>query len=217
MKNLIIIGAGKFGREVFAWAQQTNAHNRDWRIKGFLDDRVEIISKFKYSVPIIATPGSYEPKKDDLFVCAIGDPIEKCKYHKMLVSKSANFVNIIHNSVIIGENVQLANGIVICPNVVVSCDASLDDFVSLNIGVCVGHDVVIGKYCQINPGASIGGGAILRNGVSVGSNATILPSAVIGENAVVGASSVVLKYVPPKQTVFGVPARVVALPTNRRE
>ena len=38
-KDLIIISAGKFGRETYAWAAQAIAHGEPWQIKGFLDGR----------------------------------------------------------------------------------------------------------------------------------------------------------------------------------
>ena len=38
MKNLIIIGARKLGREVYSLAKQSNSSgNLNWHIKGFLD------------------------------------------------------------------------------------------------------------------------------------------------------------------------------------
>ena len=35
MKNLVIVGAGGFGREVLAWARQAV---EPWTVRGFLDD-----------------------------------------------------------------------------------------------------------------------------------------------------------------------------------
>ena len=40
MKNLILICAGGFGREIAAWAPNCIGYNKDWKIKGFIDSDV---------------------------------------------------------------------------------------------------------------------------------------------------------------------------------
>jgi serine O-acetyltransferase len=49
----------------------------------------------------------------------------------------------------------------------------------------------------------------IRRGVLIGAGAKILGNIEVGECARVAAGSVVLKSVPPKMTVAGVPARAV--------
>jgi len=212
MKNLIIIGAGKFGREVYSWAKQMRAHGVEWQIKGFLDNRRQILDSFNYNVAILAAPENYIPLLDDLFVCAVGCPQTKKQYCEMLTARGARFVNIIHPTVVMGENVKIGNGVILCPYVVVSCEATVGDFVSVNLHVVLGHDAKIGSYCQINSNVSLGGGAIVQEGVTIGSNSAILPNAIVEKYAVVGAGTVVLRKVNTGQTVFGVPAKPVYVP-----
>jgi len=215
VKNLVIIGGGKFAREVYAWAKQSRAHGVDWQIKGFLDSRRQILDGYNYPVDVLGDPESYTPMPDDLFVCAVGSPHAKKNYCDMLAARGAQFTNVIHPTVVMGENVKIGKGVILCPYVVVSCDVSIGNFVSVNLHVALGHDVKISDYCQINPNASMGGTSTLKEGVTVGSNAAILPDAVVEEYAIVGAGTVVLKRVNAGQTVFGVPARPVPLPTSR--
>jgi sugar O-acyltransferase (sialic acid O-acetyltransferase NeuD family) len=214
MKGLIIIGAGKFGREVYAWAKQAREHGVEWRIRGFLDNRKQILDGYNYDTPVLDAPENYTPTSDDVFVCAVGVPQTKKQYCQMLMTRGAQFVNVIHPTVVMGENVKMGVGIILCPYVVVSCDAVLGNCVTVNLHVAIGHDVKIESYCQINPNVSLGGGAVLNEGVSVGSNATVLPDATVEAFAVVGAGSVVLRNVSARQTVFGVPARPVHLPSS---
>lgn len=212
LKNLIIINAGNFGREVYAWAKQAKDYGEKWRIKGFLDSRLDILNGFHYDVPILAAPEDYVPESEDLFVCAIGEPAVAKRYCELILSRGGKFSNIIHPTVVFGENVKLGTGVILCPNVVVSCDATIGSFVGINLHTSVGHDVVIGDFCQVNPNASIGGRAVLKEGVTVGSNAVVLPNAVVEEFAVIGPGSVVLRKVHAYQTVFGMPAKPVPLP-----
>ncbi len=212
LKNLIIINAGNFGREVYAWARQVPQHGTEWKIKGFLDNRKDILNNYNYEVPILSAPEDYEPGPDDLFVCSIGYPKEKKEYCDLIMKRGGNFTNIIHPTAVMAENVKIGIGVILCPYVVVSADTVIGNFVSVNLFVSVGHDVTIGDYCQINPNASLGGYAVIGESVDIGSNAAVLPEAVVEESATVGAGSVVLRKVNANQTVFGVPAKPVALP-----
>lgn len=84
-------------------------------------------------------------------------------------------------------------------------------------GLVVGETAVIGDNVSILHGVTLGGtgkeGAErhpkIANGVLIGAGAKILGNIEIGYCSRVAAGSVVLKPVPPKTTVAGVPAKVV--------
>jgi serine O-acetyltransferase len=84
-------------------------------------------------------------------------------------------------------------------------------------GLVVGQTAVIGDNVSILHGVTLGGtgkeGADrhpkIGNGVLIGAGAKILGNIEIGSCSRVAAGSVVLKPVPPKSTVAGVPAKVV--------
>ncbi|MBN9030586.1 MAG: serine O-acetyltransferase [Rhizobiales bacterium 63-7] len=84
-------------------------------------------------------------------------------------------------------------------------------------GLVVGETAVIGDNVSILHGVTLGGtgkeGADrhpkIMNGVLIGAGAKILGNIEIGHCSRIAAGSVVLKPVPPKKTVAGVPARIV--------
>jgi serine O-acetyltransferase len=84
-------------------------------------------------------------------------------------------------------------------------------------GLVVGETAVIGDNVSILHGVTLGGtgkeGADrhpkIGSGVMIGAGAKILGNIEIGYCSRVAAGSVVLKAVPPKKTVAGVPAKVV--------
>ena len=207
MNNLIIINAGKFGREVFAWSQNCN---EKFILKGFLDNRPNILDDFNYNIKILGNVDTYIPEENDVFICAIGDILLKRKLCNIMLAKNAKFINIIHNSVILGENVKLGNGIIICPNTVISSDVFIDDFVCINISVCIGHDVEIKKYCQINPNSTLSGNCFIDELSIIHGNCYLIPSISIGKNTTIGAGSVVLKNIEDNVTACGNPARVIS-------
>ena len=206
MKKLIIIGAGAFGREVFAWARQTPQHNTEWTIKGFLDDRVNALKDYDYDVGIISGAEDYTPEENDLFVCALGDPASKQKYAEIILKKGGVFTNIIHPTTVLGHNVRLGKGIITCPHVTLSSDCRVGDFVSINGKSGIGHDVQIGDWSCIQSYCDLTGFAKIGKSVTVNSHGVVLPHVEVGDGAVVGAGSVVIKKVKPGTTVFGVPA-----------
>lgn len=213
-KKLIIIGAGGFGREVYAWAKQSKETGSLWKIKGFLDDNKNALAGYKYDVGIISGIEKYIPKAEDLFVCAIGNPKLKKKITSIILKKGGLFANVIHPTVVLGENVRLGIGIILCPYAVIDSDSVLGDFVTVNLHSHIGHDAKIGNWCEIGPSCAINGKVTLEKSVFIGSHGVILPGSSVGEGAIVGAGSVAIGNVKSHVTVFGIPAK--PLPFSKR-
>ena len=55
MKNLIIIGARGAGREVYGLALVTKEYNKEYLIKGFLDDKKNALDNLDGYPPIISS------------------------------------------------------------------------------------------------------------------------------------------------------------------
>ena len=55
MKDLVIIGAGGFGRTIYWQCDADYGNHREWTIKGFLDDRPRILDGFGIDKPILVS------------------------------------------------------------------------------------------------------------------------------------------------------------------
>ena len=205
-QNLIIIGAGPFGREVFTWAGQAIRQGAPLNVKGFLDDRPDSLQSFGHYGPIVSSVEDYSPEAEDVFLCAVGEPKAKQDYCNLIIEKGGVFTTLIHPTALVGPSVRIGAGSIICPFTQLSCDIEVGRFVTLGTFSSVGHDSVIGDYCQISGHCGINGSAVIEKGAFLGSHAVILPHARVGAGAHVGAGSVVLKWVKPGAKVFGNPA-----------
>jgi sugar O-acyltransferase (sialic acid O-acetyltransferase NeuD family) len=211
MKRLVIIGAGGFGREVLGWARASTAYRREWEIAGFLEDRPDALDGYGgCAVPILGNTRDYEPRKDEVYICALGQPRLRKQLRERFAAKGAVFTRLIHESCVVGRGVELGSGVILCPRVVLTCDLHVGDNTAFNIAAAMGHDARIGADCQVSSFCDITGYVRIGDEVMMGSRASVIPGKHVGDRAVVGAGSVVVSNVPPDVTVFGNPARLLS-------
>ena len=209
MKNLIIIGAGGFAREVYNHAKLSHGYNRDWRIKGFLDGDIKLdsASYSKLALPVLGDVYNYQIEPDDVFICAFsGDLAARRKIIQTVENRGGKFINLIHKTAIIQDNVRLGVGVIICYYVGIGDHATIGDHVAINGHSAIGHDAIIGKNTCIMSFVDIMGNTTIGENVYFASGSRILPHGALGDNAYIGAGSVVLKTVKAGAKVFGVPA-----------
>jgi sugar O-acyltransferase (sialic acid O-acetyltransferase NeuD family) len=209
MKNLVIIGARGYGREVYNLATQCKGFNKEYVIKGFLDDNTEALNSFEGYPQIISPVEIYVPKENDIFVCALGSVKWKKHYVELILAKGGTFTNLIHPTSIINSNVKTGNGLIVFMYSNISNDCTIGDFVTIQGFVGIGHDTIIGNWSHLNAYSFMGGYAVLEEQVCLNTRATILPKIKVGKNAIIGAGSIVLRNVKPNTTVFGNPAKKI--------
>ncbi len=201
MKRLVIAGAGAFGREVHEWATHCRENGRWWKIGGFLDDDSAALAGYAGLPPLLGTIRDYQPVPGDLLVCALGNPAAKRRVVTSLLARGARFTTLVHANAVIGRDVRLGQGCIICPDVTLTCDIRVGNFVTINVGSSVGHNTFLGDWTTLSGHCDVTGYAHLEEEVFMGSHASILPGVRVGKSAVVGAGSIAVINVPAGATL----------------
>ena len=84
MKDIIIVGAGSFGREMYYLIKSINAVSPRWNIKGFINDIPVDLKSKKITVPIIGTIKDWYPSENEVFAMGIASPHGKEKVAMLL-------------------------------------------------------------------------------------------------------------------------------------
>ena len=209
MKKIAIVGAGGFGREVKMLIDQINKKTPTYEIVGFYDDKTyeKKVNGLDYLGKIS------EINSVDTSLClavAIGEPYTKSKIVNSITNSHIEFPNLIHPTVMIGEDeVTIGKGNIICAGVIITVNIKIEDFVILNLSCTVGHDTTIGSYSSFMPTVNISGEVVIHQGVYVGTGAKIINLLEIGAYTIVGAGAVVSKSLPEKCTAVGIPAKPI--------
>lgn len=202
MKKLVIIGASALGRETCAYA-----HDCGMEVKGFLDSRASMLDGHSGYAPILSSAEEFVPETEDVFVCAVGDPIAKRKYAQLLESRGARFVSIIHPRAYVGANVKIGAGCIVAPNASITNDSIIGDHVIVNVNASVCHDNVVGDFSTICPGCCLAGRVKVGKDVFIGAGAVIIPDVSLGDDMYVAAGATVVNSFSSGR-VMGTPARI---------
>lgn len=211
MKHLLIIGARGWGREVYAAALVTKAYlDGEYDIKGFLDDKADALDGLCGKFPPILGPvETYAIQEDDVFFCALGDPVYRKKYVEIIESHGGDFISIISPLAIINPTAKIGNGSIISCNSLVSDNVVIGRHCVVHGFATLGHDVVVGDYVSIESYSFLGGYATVGEMSTIHVRSTILRHKKVGRNASVGAASVVLRDVKDSTSVYGNPAKKI--------
>lgn len=205
MKDIVIIGAGGFGKEVAWLIEQINKFSPTWNLLGFVDDNLtvgDIINGFKIL-------GSTEYLKDKSIhvVCSISHPKTRKKIIESLTRTRVKFATLIHPLIEISDTVEIGEGSIICEGVQFTVNIKLGKHVIVYHNDVICHDVVIDNYVSLMPSVNISGNVIIEEATFIGVGTKIIQNLNIGSSVTIGAGSVVIKDVSSEQIIAGVPAK----------
>lgn len=202
MNDILIVGAGKFAREVFSWVQFA-----DKNVIGFYADYSD--DEYLLDHKIYTKESINDIPKDCRWVVGVGFPELIDKLTKTLIENDILPSKAIVSKSIIGRNVNIGDGSIVCPNSTITCDVNIGKNCVININTSIGHDVTIGDNCVLCPNCAISGNVIIGDNCLLGTSVTIIPSIILGKNNIVGSMSNIVKNIEENgKTIIGNPAKV---------
>jgi sugar O-acyltransferase (sialic acid O-acetyltransferase NeuD family) len=209
-KDLYIIGASGFGREVLVWMSLVAPEKRAWQIKAFLDSLPDVLDNYECEVPIVGDPLSYDFTGEELLICAIGDPKTRLSLCRKVLNRGGRFTTFVHPRAIVSSSARIGPGCILATDVLISPGACVDAFSVILGSSAIGVNAHIEQGVTVSAFSAIGEGAVLKEGVFLGSHAIIAPGTIVGAGAKIGARTFVKGTIPAGATFFGIPGQMIA-------
>jgi sugar O-acyltransferase (sialic acid O-acetyltransferase NeuD family) len=206
MQNIIIVGAGGFGREVYQYMRDAFLTRSGYTFKGFLDDAFPQLKDLGLDGKVIGTTTGYRIEDSDRFLVAVGDPKIRRMLTERIAQRGGKFLTLIHPTAYVATTAEIGEGSILTPFTLVGPNAVLGVHILMNNYSSIGHDAQIGDHTIFCPYATVNGYAIVSSGVFLGSHSTITARKQIGRDSKIAAGSVVYEDVPDRALAVGNPA-----------
>jgi sugar O-acyltransferase (sialic acid O-acetyltransferase NeuD family) len=190
-----LIGAGGFADEI-------KAHMQKFDMICFVDNAYYTPND-KNIKPI----SEFDVNEYEVLV-AIGDPVLRCDMVNRLPKETKYFTFIHPTAQILGNDVEIGEGSVICAGVIITTNCKIGKHTHLNLLTTIGHDNRIGDFFTTAPGAKISGNCLIGDRVYFGTNSSVKQKIKICDNVTIGLNAGVVKHIETTGVYVGVPAKL---------
>ena len=183
MKDLYIIGAGGFGREVAWLVERINAVKQSWNLKGFIDDNVFLHGTLEGGYPVCGGTDYLIQQEGEVWVvCAVGAAkIRKKIIERLQIYPNIQFATVVDPCVICSDRVEIGAGSIICAGTILTVDIKIGKHVIINLDCTLGHDDVIEDFVTIYPSVNVSGNVYVGECAELGTGMQIIQGKKIGK------------------------------------
>jgi sugar O-acyltransferase (sialic acid O-acetyltransferase NeuD family) len=214
---LVIVGAGGFGREAVEVVRAINAAGpQRWDLVGFLDDDAACWGTVVSGTTIVGPVDHVADCPDTRVVVCTGNPrnyATKAAIVQRLEVLGAGEVErlatLVHPAAVLPASCRVGEGSVVMAGVVATADVTIGAHVGLMPQVVLTHDDVLGDYVLVGSGARLAGGVTVDTAAYLGAGCLVREGVHVGAGALVGMGAAVIRDVPPAEVWAGVPARLI--------
>lgn len=207
MTDVIIVGAGGFGAEVFQWLTDAADAGAAVRVLGVVDDRATDVAWGAGHLRILGTTAAFSVPPGAHAAIAIGEPRARSTVAGRMQARGLPLFTLIHPLAYVAPTASVDDGAIVCPFALLAPHARVGANAVINVYASVGHHAAVGAHGNLCPYATLNGHAVTEEGVFLGTHATVAVGRRIGAWSKVAAGAVVYKDVGPRCLAQGDPAR----------
>lgn len=214
MKDIVIYGAGGFGREIACLLRLINERENQWNLIGFLDDNETIWGTYnEYGTVLGGADWLNQYTKELACAIAVGNPMAVQKIVGVINNPKVDFPNLYAPTVTFLDegSLKIGRGNILCYGCFISCNVKIGNFNLFNGNITIGHDANIGDYNVFMPASNISGGVMMGNSNFLGVQSVILQYIKVGNNTRIGANSVVMRKTKDGFLYMGNPAKRLSI------
>lgn len=207
MKDLYIIGAGGFGREVAWLVERINEVKPTWNLKGFIDDNETKWGTYEDGYEVLGGTEYLINQSDVYAVCAVGSAKVRQQIIDKIKDSNVHFATLIDPSVILSGRVEIGEGTIICAGTILTVDIRIGKHVIINLDCTLGHDDVIDDFVTIYPSVNVSGNVKVGRCCELGTGMQIIQGKTITSGIILGAGTVVVNSIVESGVYVGIPAK----------
>jgi sugar O-acyltransferase (sialic acid O-acetyltransferase NeuD family) len=208
--DLVLVGAGGFGRETAQAVHALNRAGAEWRLVGYIDDDPARHGDVIDGTLVLGGRDRIEHLPHAFFVVCTGRPSDYTSRQRIvseLKLPQERYATIIHPSCAVSQSSSIGPGSVLLAYVTLTAAVRVGAHVLIMPHTVLTHDGTVDDYATLASGVRLGGGVRIRKGAYIGAGAIVGEGRTVGAFSLVGMGAVVTHDVPPREVWAGLPAR----------
>lgn len=213
-RGVVIYGNGQIARLLYHFMRPTH------RVAAFTVDRA-LITETAYAgtptVPFDDVETRFPPSDHDMIVAVgfVQMSRIRAERHAEGLRKGYRFINYIHPSVVIHDNLVFGENNVLLDHVSLHPGTCLGDSNFISSNTNIGHGCRIGDNCWINAGVSVAGETEIGSHTFIGINAAIGDNLSIGAASYIGANTLITRNTAPGDVYISGSGERFPLPSDQ--
>ena len=183
-ENIIIVGDSGFSRSIRWLIEDIDDHaqNTVYCVVGHVVSDVEYLGQGHHGLLGTFKYLYMHTELWDSLAMGVGAPGARMELSNRLLNAfpARIWPSLVSPRAHVSDRVHIQQGVIIQSGCRGFVDASVLEFALLNLNVTVGHDALIGRYCNISPSVNISGGCVIDEGAMIGTGAQILENLTVG-------------------------------------